>query len=57
MIGGRVELGAEGYNFCSDQKKREKENSPEMCTLSVARHFYFITLLFKVYFSLVIFKS
>ncbi len=51
MIGGRVELGAEGYRvFGEIGKKAEREENPLRYTLSVAHHFLFllIALLFKV---------
>ncbi len=49
MIGGRVELGAEGYRVFGEEKA-EREENPLRYTLSVAHHFLFllIALLFKV---------
>ncbi len=52
MIGGRVELGAEGYRFFerSGKKGRVRGEFAERYTLSVAHHFSF--LLFSLHFYL-----
>ncbi len=61
VIGGRVELGAEGYRvFCRDRGKgRVRGEFAERYTLSVAHHFSFILFSLHFYlkcsFSLVIF--